>query len=163
MGWRDEPDFLDVFETYCAPTALSGLMGCSRREAAETLAAVPGLVHPRIRGAVVTVVWRKFLENELGLRCFSAKRTLTEHSMIVADRLRKLGWDQELIREAVSYVRRWYDPVKRDPPGSNYPSWYWSLPHSFDWCDRSFWFPTCLLYTSPSPRDKRQARMPSSA
>ena len=31
-----------------------------------------------------------------------------------------------------------------------------------------FWYnhaqaPTCLLYTSPSPRDKRQSRMPSSA
>ena len=25
------------------------------------------------------------------------------------------------------------------------------------------WFDTCLLYTSPSPRDKRQSRMPSSA
>ena len=24
-------------------------------------------------------------------------------------------------------------------------------------------FPYCLLYTSPSPRDKRQSRMPSSA
>ena len=24
-------------------------------------------------------------------------------------------------------------------------------------------FPFCLLYTSPSPRDKRQSRMPSSA
>ena len=24
-------------------------------------------------------------------------------------------------------------------------------------------FPACLLYTSPSPRDKRQSRMPSSA
>ena len=24
-------------------------------------------------------------------------------------------------------------------------------------------FPSCLLYTSPSPRDKRQSRMPSSA
>ena len=24
-------------------------------------------------------------------------------------------------------------------------------------------FPDCLLYTSPSPRDKRQSRMPSSA
>ena len=24
-------------------------------------------------------------------------------------------------------------------------------------------FATCLLYTSPSPRDKRQSRMPSSA
>ena len=25
------------------------------------------------------------------------------------------------------------------------------------------WFKICLLYTSPSPRDKRQSRMPSSA
>ena len=25
------------------------------------------------------------------------------------------------------------------------------------------WYDTCLLYTSPSPRDKRQSRMPSSA
>ena len=25
------------------------------------------------------------------------------------------------------------------------------------------WMYTCLLYTSPSPRDKRQSRMPSSA
>ena len=25
------------------------------------------------------------------------------------------------------------------------------------------WFGNCLLYTSPSPRDKRQSRMPSSA
>ena len=25
------------------------------------------------------------------------------------------------------------------------------------------WYPPCLLYTSPSPRDKRQSRMPSSA
>ena len=25
------------------------------------------------------------------------------------------------------------------------------------------WTITCLLYTSPSPRDKRQSRMPSSA
>ena len=25
------------------------------------------------------------------------------------------------------------------------------------------WYASCLLYTSPSPRDKRQSRMPSSA
>ena len=25
------------------------------------------------------------------------------------------------------------------------------------------WYSSCLLYTSPSPRDKRQSRMPSSA
>ena len=35
------------------------------------------------------------------------------------------------------------------PPGS----------YSMSFC----WNPSCLLYTSPSPRDKRQSRMPSSA
>ena len=29
--------------------------------------------------------------------------------------------------------------------------------------NKSNGIPTCLLYTSPSPRDKRQSRMPSSA
>ena len=29
--------------------------------------------------------------------------------------------------------------------------------------DRELQYTTCLLYTSPSPRDKRQSRMPSSA
>ena len=29
--------------------------------------------------------------------------------------------------------------------------------------DVSAYYATCLLYTSPSPRDKRQSRMPSSA
>ena len=28
---------------------------------------------------------------------------------------------------------------------------------------RSLWVPPCLLYTSPSPRDVEEARMPSSA
>ena len=28
---------------------------------------------------------------------------------------------------------------------------------------RLTWIDSCLLYTSPSPRDKRQSRMPSSA
>ena len=40
-------------------------------------------------------------------------------------------------------------------------------PHAAQW-DKDHHFPTdvvqnCLLYTSPSPRDKRQSRMPSSA
>ena len=35
--------------------------------------------------------------------------------------------------------------------------WKYGDPESFDLLK------TCLLYTSPSPRDKRQSRMPSSA
>ena len=31
------------------------------------------------------------------------------------------------------------------------------------WIYIKVWFNSCLLYTSPSPRDKRQSRMPSSA
>ena len=34
--------------------------------------------------------------------------------------------------------------------------WFWEVPE-----DGVSW--VCLLYTSPSPRDKRQSRMPSSA
>ena len=32
-----------------------------------------------------------------------------------------------------------------------------------DWPGALAWYGRCLLYTSPSPRDKRQSRMPSSA
>ena len=35
--------------------------------------------------------------------------------------------------------------------------------YKFNNQDRSMIFNICLLYTSPSPRDKRQSRMPSSA
>ena len=43
----------------------------------------------------------------------------------------------------------------RDDKGYNYVGWV----------SRNIFSPlhTCLLYTSPSPRDKRQSRMPSSA
>ena len=31
------------------------------------------------------------------------------------------------------------------------------------WVEGPVWFPACLLYTSPSPRDRTRSRMPSSA
>ena len=43
--------------------------------------------------------------------------------------------------------------------GANIP---WSSDSGFS-ADFGWYTPTCLLYTSPSPRDKRQSRMPSSA
>ena len=45
-------------------------------------------------------------------------------------------------------------------PWIHIPGGYFKTMHNpeTDWC-----FNTCLLYTSPSPRDKRQSRMPSSA
>ena len=40
-----------------------------------------------------------------------------------------------------------------------------SLPNGYNYNvkERGVGLSTCLLYTSPSPRDKRQSRMPSSA
>ena len=40
-------------------------------------------------------------------------------------------------------------------------TWYTLLPLPF--LSISIYYVSCLLYTSPSPRDKRQSRMPSSA
>ena len=37
------------------------------------------------------------------------------------------------------------------------------IPARADWVDETDLSTSCLLYTSPSPRDKRQSRMPSSA
>ena len=37
------------------------------------------------------------------------------------------------------------------------------LPASYDSDPHNWSYRGCLLYTSPSPRDKRQSRMPSSA
>ena len=38
----------------------------------------------------------------------------------------------------------------------------WTLHDTWAFCGSEH-YPLCLLYTSPSPRDKRQSRMPSSA
>ena len=35
--------------------------------------------------------------------------------------------------------------------------------HHIDWLGLALMFTVCLLYTSPSPRDQRGSRMPSSA
>ena len=47
---------------------------------------------------------------------------------------------------------------------AQYDGLYWShFQAALDWDDAEMWLEGCLLYTSPSPRDKRQSRMPSSA
>ena len=46
--------------------------------------------------------------------------------------------DNKAIVEGVNFIKRAVRPTQNNPSG-------------------------CLLYTSPSPRDKRQSRMPSSA
>ena len=59
------------------------------------------------------------------------------------------------------------DLVVTDPPyfigfdgGKGWDSQWKSEQEYLDWCEQ---WTACLLYTSPSPRDKRQSRMPSSA
>ena len=47
--------------------------------------------------------------------------------------------------------------------GLSLPSANVALPTNFSHPDALFLLEHCLLYTSPSPRDKRQSRMPSSA
>ena len=55
---------------------------------------------------------------------------------------------------------------------AGYPSWSYSICHYetrpltlkiWDPYTYSYYFKTCLLYTSPSPRDRQKSRMPSSA
>ena len=79
----------------------------------------------------------------------------------------RLGLDADGVLTTTRSVRKRLDlekPVEREvveecleialqaPTGSNTQGWQWV-----------FITDPCLLYTSPSPRDKRQSRMPSSA
>ena len=65
-------------------------------------------------------------------------------------------WSKEKfqsIEQAYSEYEKLQDPEKR------YPIPEWMVPFAKEYEDLKY----CLLYTSPSPRDKRQSRMPSSA
>ena len=54
-----------------------------------------------------------------------------------------------------SLANIWKNPLKR---GTADGTWRENSPYR-----NNPWLWNCLLYTSPSPRDKRQSRMPSSA
>ena len=83
-----------------------------------------------------------------------------EHAMsihgISREHLETYGLDA---REALLAITQWVEAVRGEAErvlfvGHNAP---------FDWMYVAWYFSCCLLYTSPSPRDKRQSRMPSSA
>ena len=52
--------------------------------------------------------------------------------------------------------------VKKDVREDDFPI-TWTFTTDIPLTDAAWLFKICLLYTSPSPRDKRQSRMPSSA
>ena len=57
------------------------------------------------------------------------------------------------IRAVTEYLNpQWYSIVPSTKPSVTAMANWWQ-----------WWNGNCLLYTSPSPRDKRQSRMPSSA
>ena len=72
------------------------------------------------------------------------------------DRIRKLG-DFSLFHSYMSQPKSQLDTFRQWAGKSSDISYYLNAHH----VDFHAW--SCLLYTSPSPRDKRQSRMPSSA
>ena len=54
---------------------------------------------------------------------------------------------------------RWIDFENKDPT-RKIPGYWDTVWTKEQWKD---WLKTCLLYTSPSPRDRTRSRMPSSA
>ena len=57
-----------------------------------------------------------------------------------------------------------FDSDTKYESGSGWPSFFDSIENKINRKeDLSHGMKSCLLYTSPSPRDKRQSRMPSSA
>ena len=70
----------------------------------------------------------------------------------------------EKAKKGQTHLTAYFKLNKEDPVARKFK--YAEIPEHYVWDDRLMkWRPrkSCLLYTSPSPRDKRQSRMPSSA
>ena len=91
----------------------------------------------------------------------NAKEIETEQSSIdeavEVEALRKRNETKELYQRMGSRQMTSQEALDNQPPSSSSASWG-LLPHSKWSLLRS-----CLLYTSPSPRDRTRSRMPSSA
>ena len=72
--------------------------------------------------------------------------------------------EQQMLRDSAErYLRDNYDFAARQAiadQGIGIDEQHWQNFVAMGWTAMSF---TCLLYTSPSPRDQRGSRMPSSA
>ena len=66
----------------------------------------------------------------------------------------------------ITELREYYHTIENDYPNLK---WSWDQRDTIvkQWVDAAMQDPanllTCLLYTSPSPRDRQKSRMPSSA
>ena len=89
-------------------------------------------------------------------------RTSKSNKVIVGEltRLLSLGFENHIARIAIIYsIKKWeksVDIILRDSKGKEYSSQI--LFGEYDDV-----YKVCLLYTSPSPRDRQKSRMPSSA
>ena len=92
--------------------------------------------------------------------------------------------DVDVVPETLELLERWGADAIRDCDGTDYPealkgveakvystyyttrkdnAWAKANPDEVQQCYIMTPFYTCLLYTSPSPRDRQKSRMPSSA
>ena len=75
-------------------------------------------------------------------------------------KLRQLGLKALILEAGTGVGGTWY---WNRYPGARFDSESYSYGYSFSKELLDEWDWTCLLYTSPSPRDQRGSRMPSSA
>ena len=84
---------------------------------------------------------REVIEDLLDIRIFSTMNgILKERCKGIRENIREVEYQFELAKNKVETQQALIDHLKEQSNAN-----------------------TCLLYTSPSPRDKRQSRMPSSA
>ena len=102
---------------------------------------LPGLIFHSDRGSqYASKEFRKLLDDHKCIRSMSRKGHCWDNA--VAESFFKTIKVESLYRHKFENIQAVYSAI-------------------FDYIDG--WYNTCLLYTSPSPRDKRQSRMPSSA
>ena len=79
----------------------------------------------------------------------------------VCERSVQIDFDEQVTFQAIQYL---YDTARSDDKRPFFLQVSYTHPHEPYLCRKEYWdLYDCLLYTSPSPRDQRGSRMPSSA